>query len=282
MNDPFGPKLNKDGTEKMPTREEVIMKIEGMQNDPHDYKPTLAILELFGWALRYAPIMFRCERSTVEAALKSHGRALEYAHPDLRDNPEIVQLACEHDGMALAFASERLRADKGIVLTAVSRAGAALELTSKALRDNKQVVLTAVQNDGQAMLCASERLRCNKKFITKAVTRNRECFEYIDPSLKHDTEIVRAAFGKVGKLPGIRPKSPPILSPRDLLHLRLAPEAKLDRVFGGGGGPRPPLRINKSFSVPPGGFPRRRPRKSPRTSPTASAAVLTSLPGASS
>lgn len=229
-------------TPQVLTREKVISKISNMRNDPRDRAAVVGILKVYGWSLRFAPRLFRCDREAVEWALRQHGRALEYAHPDLRDSYEVVELACQQDGMSLPWATERLRSNKDIVMIAVTGAGAALEFASLELRKDEEVVLEAVKNDGAALMAADESLRADREFVMRCVRVNRHAIDFAAPALRSDPLVQRAAFGKGDLLPGLLglkgdgvPFAP--------IRFTVAPEARLDRVFGGGGGPRPPLRF---------------------------------------
>lgn len=64
-------------------------------------------------------------------AVTQDGAALRYASDALKDDKEIVSIACRTCGGALDDASDRLKADKELVLVAVKTQGAALSYVHK-------------------------------------------------------------------------------------------------------------------------------------------------------
>lgn len=179
---------------------DVEDRIARLRNDKRDLNLCLQILLKHGWALRWAPPVFRGERLCVLAAVSNFGRALEFASPAIRGDVDVAKKACDQDGQALAFVKAQLRSDKILVMKAVSSAGRSLEFASKELRDNDEIVLAAVTQDAAAMQSASDRLKEDKDFAIDAVRQQRNSLRYFHPDVKADRDVIQAAFGNAGKL----------------------------------------------------------------------------------
>merc|ERR1719352_1688821 len=89
------------------------------------------------------------------------GRNLQYAHPDLQMDQEVVLAGLKHDpatGEALKFASDDLRQSRAFVLGAVGWSGISLRYAVPELRSDAEVVRTALVQNAEALRYASQEL----------------------------------------------------------------------------------------------------------------------------
>ena len=105
----------------------------------------------------------------MRAAVHANGGALQYASPELQDDPGIVKVAVASEWWALEFASEKLRDCQSTVLAAVRHCGGALRYASTRLRDNHDVVVAAVKTSGTALRYASVPRRADRHVVRAAL-----------------------------------------------------------------------------------------------------------------
>ncbi|OLP84300.1 hypothetical protein AK812_SmicGene34836 [Symbiodinium microadriaticum] len=129
----------------------IVEEISCYRNDQRDKDEILSIVEKHGWALRYAPPLFKYSEEICVAAVKSYPLVLEFISPDMRENEKVVKQAVSQCGMALLFATTKMRSRRDVVMKAVQNCGLALEFAHPDQKKQPAVVYTAVQ---QAALCA--------------------------------------------------------------------------------------------------------------------------------
>eukprot|EP00439_Symbiodinium_sp_Y106_P049962 s831_g6.t1 len=105
----------------------IVEEISCYRNDQRDKDEILSIVEKHGWALRYAPPLFKYSEEICVAAVKSYPLVLEFISPDMRENEKVVKQAVSQCGMALLFATAKMRNRKDVVMKAVQNCGLALE-----------------------------------------------------------------------------------------------------------------------------------------------------------
>mmetsp|Transcript_17794 Transcript_17794/g.41282 ORF Transcript_17794/g.41282 Transcript_17794/m.41282 type:complete len:249 (+) Transcript_17794:46-792(+) len=182
--------------------EQVIDEIYQYDIDtPLNKTQVKVILEMHGWALRYALPAFREDYECVLAAVQSHGMALEFAGDTLLRDRDIVSAAVKQCGMALMYADKGLWYDRSLVIQAVSNHGQVLEFAHKEFRNDKHIVRRAVAQDARALLFATPDLRGSRLYAMDLVALNKMAFNYLPANLRSDPEIIRAACGKGGTPP---------------------------------------------------------------------------------
>eukprot|EP00435_Cladocopium_sp_Y103_P048969 s935_g14.t1 len=123
----------------------TIERISCYRNDNRDKEEVLSIITKYGWAIRYAPPLFRNSEEVCVAAMKTYGLGLEFLSPAMRNNEKVVKAAVSHCGMALIFAPAEFRNRRDIVKQAVQNAGLALEFAHPELRKDQSIVYYAMQ-----------------------------------------------------------------------------------------------------------------------------------------
>mmetsp|Transcript_42917 Transcript_42917/g.77988 ORF Transcript_42917/g.77988 Transcript_42917/m.77988 type:complete len:251 (-) Transcript_42917:57-809(-) len=159
------------------------------------------ILDMHGWALRYAMASFREDRDLVLRAVANHGMALEFAGDTLTRDRDVVSVAVKQNGMALMYAEKGLWYDRSLVIQAVSSHGQVLEFAHKEFRNDKHIVKRAVANDARALLFATPDLRASRLYAMDLVSLNKMAFNYLPANLRADPAVIRAACGKSGTPP---------------------------------------------------------------------------------
>ncbi|CAL1129929.1 unnamed protein product [Cladocopium goreaui] len=66
--------------------ERIFERISCYRNDNRDKEEVLSIITKYGWAIRYAPPLFRNSEEVCVAAMKTYGLGLEFLSPAMRDN----------------------------------------------------------------------------------------------------------------------------------------------------------------------------------------------------
>ncbi|CAK9049081.1 unnamed protein product [Durusdinium trenchii] len=101
----------------------IIDRLACYRNDKRDKEQVLSIIKNNGWAIRYAPPLFRNSEEVCVAAMKTYGLGLEFLSPLMRRNEKVVKAALSHCGMALIFAPEELRSRRDVVKHALQMPG---------------------------------------------------------------------------------------------------------------------------------------------------------------
>lgn len=159
--------------------------------------------------------------------IKKHAAAIQFASPELRADPELVELAIQSEsknhhyrgvikfisedlrdnrnfilglvaklnyGINLEYLSGNLRKDREVVLAAVTNSGHNLEYASEELRDDNEIVHLAIKNSGyEVFKYASDRLKNDKPFILKILTYFSYSLYFVSETLCDDREVVLTA-----------------------------------------------------------------------------------------
>jgi hypothetical protein len=118
-------------------------------------------------------------RSSVIAAVRQNGLALQYASPKLQNNQSVVKTAVSQNGLALQYASPSQQADSKIAMTAVKQDGMALQYVSSRLANSKSIVMAAVRNNGMALEYASPDMRTEEEVVTTATLRDPNAVKFV-------------------------------------------------------------------------------------------------------
>ena len=123
------------------------------------------------------------DREFVLKAVKSNGRALEFASEELRNDREIVKATVKntaqidkthefsvdllesYSALRCAISGSDLQHDKGFILELIELDGMTLSCASDELRADREVVLPAVTQFGQSIQFASEELQNDQGLI---------------------------------------------------------------------------------------------------------------------
>lgn len=160
-----------------------------------------ALLAADGYLLRYAPVEM-ITRSAVTAALRQSGSALQFAPPELRDDPEAVMTAVESEGWAFEWASPRLRADRAFALRSASVRSAALLYADDALRRDASFVLEVMRGGVDApgwdlhdacVALVHTGLLDDRTFVEQAVTVDGGILQYAR-GFRDDRELFDTAL----------------------------------------------------------------------------------------
>jgi hypothetical protein len=171
-------------------------------------------------------------------AVSTHPQNLKHCSPRLRNDRELVLLACRIDGSALMHASEALREDMNVVLTAVENVrmtsffcvydinnmddtssspsvfyyflisigkknkhqnGAALLYASPKLRGAPEFMLAAIERTPLALEYAPDDLLKSKQFMLQALAVDGELLRCCPVWMKSDPAVVTAAVRSSGR-----------------------------------------------------------------------------------
>jgi hypothetical protein len=160
-----------------------------------DWAIALAAVRSFGGSLEFAPDAFRGNRDLVLEAVRSPfpGCCLQFASPALRDDYEIVKVACMSSPWAFSFGSARCQRDEDLAKIAVRRSGYFLEHLNADLRSNRSVVHAAITVAGHALQFASDALKNDFETVLRAVSQKGTSLQFASTALKDDINIVRRA-----------------------------------------------------------------------------------------
>ncbi len=162
-----------------------------------------------GTNLQYASEEYRKDKNIVsDAGQNNYGQGLQYAHPDLLDDKDVIMAAVFKHGPALKYASERLKADKDVVGTAIHQryyeyrnSGdiAPIECASESLRGDKEFMLEILKlNPVETLRHATKELLADKEFALAAIAGSSDVLGYFSEALRDDEEIVLPVIEKNG------------------------------------------------------------------------------------
>jgi len=117
----------------------------------------------------------QCNKSIAAYAVLRCGELLEFASPELRDDPDVVLNAITglDARYALQFASDRLRDDVATVIAAVEYCVPSFEFASERIKDDDVIVDHVMRNCwGMALPYVSERLRNDEAFVFAQIRRS--------------------------------------------------------------------------------------------------------------
>ena len=103
----------------------------------------------------------------VEIAVVENAMALKHASELMRGNSQIVSLALQSNGLALEFATFGLKKCRELVIAAVQQNGLALKYSAKQFKQDCDVVLIAVKKNGLALEFASDSLRADVNVVQR-------------------------------------------------------------------------------------------------------------------
>ena len=165
------------------------------EEDYHSQKSWMARVQNSedGLILRFATLELRNDKDLVCLACEQNGLALQHASTSLQDDEDVVKAACQENGKALRFASSRLRNKKSIVLQACQQTWRALEYASKPMQIDKDVVLVVCGSYGKHLEHAPSSLRDDKDVALAACRNNGEAIVYASERLRSDKGVVMTA-----------------------------------------------------------------------------------------
>lgn len=167
------------------------------------------------------------DKKIVEHLVSINGNAIKYASSELKEDIEVIRLACNQSPKAILYVSPRLREDKGfmidiisreweclqyaghftndrdIVSVAIARHAYAIQYASNELQNNKDIVMQAVIQDGRCIIYLKKKfgikevynaILYDKDVIMTAVSQNGDALEFVPPQFKADKEVIFTAI----------------------------------------------------------------------------------------
>jgi len=153
------------------------------------------------------------DRDIVYFSVRKHGGSILFAHPDFKDDKDLVLIAAKTAGSeALNFASDRLRDDRDVVMAAVNSPGfdgnkgrfSSFKRVSKRLRADKEIALAAVYGDAHNLEFLNLDLRDDKEVVRKALSSKKwygkygsvvRAFRFASDRLRDDEGMVKLILG---------------------------------------------------------------------------------------
>ena len=145
-------------------------------------------------ALRFASTAMKDDREVVLVACNKNGLALGYAPAALQADREVVVAACNQNGLALRYASDALQAHREVVVAACNQDGMALMFASAALNDDREVVLAACTQYGRALQFASAAMKDRREVVLAACNQDGFALRFASAALRDNREVVMVAI----------------------------------------------------------------------------------------
>ena len=111
------------------------------------------------------------------------------------DDEEIVRTALSGSWSAYTYASERLQHNKQIVLHALNKDAIIYDVPEQ-FKFDFDVVVSAVREDDddiEGLMLQLPTWLSNKEFVVAACRKNKDVYNYVDPHLKDDLDVLTAA-----------------------------------------------------------------------------------------
>lgn len=155
--------------------------------------------------LKHIPKKFKKDREIIEALAKQDGLiALEYAHPSLRKDENIVLEAVSSNGYALRYAHLSLRKNRNIVMEAVANCECQhwdydnmlplIHYIPSSLKKDRQLILKFLEGSEWGLQYVHSIFKKDKEIISSCVQRSGWTLEYANILLRKDKEIVLQAI----------------------------------------------------------------------------------------
>lgn len=111
-------------------------------------------------------------------AVRQSGDSLEYASPELRNDPDVVLEAVRNSPRSIRYASTELRNDRDFVVRAMiwkgkTSADLAKWLPTLELREDREFMLRAAARNSAALQFASKELRSDPRIVLAAIETSR-------------------------------------------------------------------------------------------------------------
>lgn len=142
--------------------------------------------------LRLAHPDLKNDYEIVMTAVKNNYDALFYASKELKDNKEIVKAAIKKNRSSFKYASDRLKDDKELAMMALPGYGVYKELSSR-LKIDRDIILKAAQSDIEYIIKENPELLSDLEFARSAVEMKGLNLKYLDKSVRNDEEVVSLA-----------------------------------------------------------------------------------------
>ena len=157
----------------------------------------LAISKSAG-AFEYASPRLRADRDFIMLAVAKNGCILHNIL-ETEIDIEMITLAVKTYGRALQWATVEQQDDYDLVKAAVSQNGSAIKWASWRLKSDRDIVMIAVGRNHMALRYVAEKFRADKEIIMYALSQSCEAIEYIGKELKNDIEIIKYALTPIHK-----------------------------------------------------------------------------------
>ena len=144
--------------------------------------------------------VFKCTLPA-HSGILAPSTALRFASTAMKDDREVVLVACNKNGLALGYAPAALQADREVVLAACNESGGALEHASAALQADREVVLAACNQWGFALRHASAALKDDREVVMVGIAQN---YRVRHRAVHHASSALQAEFNGEGILTHVR------------------------------------------------------------------------------
>jgi len=207
---------------------------DGLSSADAEFRAMYEKVKWRGWLLSGATRTQRDNYTIVEAAVRSNGKALQYASPRLRSDETLCRIAVHQESRSLEFVEcPKVQNDVELIRSLVATDGAVLRYTCEEIRAQKDIVLIALRDWAHALEYASPELKNDIELVTIAIKRNPTTIKYAGeevrdnnrdvwqmclpkngrllfhagPSIKQDRELVKMAVKNAGTALGYADRS---------------------------------------------------------------------------
>ncbi|EFC44500.1 predicted protein [Naegleria gruberi] len=185
----------------------------------NDRNIVLMAIKQKGSAFSHADSSFKKDRAFVLEAVKLNGEALPYIDASFKQDIEIVREAIKQNGCALRLADSSFRSDRQFILEAVKQNGLAyitiaeklkkeielnaikqdgVKLSDISMNIDREIVIQAIRN-GLPFKNTNHSLFKNREIVLEATKKNVKALDFIDDSLKYNTDFILEAIESNGE-----------------------------------------------------------------------------------
>jgi hypothetical protein len=132
--------------------------------------------------------------SLMSYAIAKDPFSLQYAPQSMKENMDIVKLACSIVPSTIQFADESIRGNPDFIRSLLCKDGDLLEYLTRNIADDVEMVTLAMKKSSRPMMYASKRLRGNRIFVYSAVKKDWEALRYASHGIRNDMEIAKLAI----------------------------------------------------------------------------------------
>jgi len=193
--------------ERVKWRGWLLSGVTRQQRD--DYKVVEAAVRSNGKALQYASSRLRSDETLCRLAVHQESRSLEFVDcPMVQNDVELIRSLVATDGAVLRYTCEEIRAQKDIVLIALRDWAHALEYASPELKNDIELVTIAIKRNPTTIKYAGEEVRDTNRGIWQiCLPKNGRLLFHAGPSIKQDRELVKMAVKNAGTALGYAHRS---------------------------------------------------------------------------
>jgi hypothetical protein len=139
-------------------------------------------------------VSFIDKQTAIEVGQVGLGRIkpiLKFCSPTLKNDRELVFYLVSRNSDNLGEVKAEFRDDDEIVWSAMQKNANAFQYASERLRGNDPMVYYALEHAPGQIQYTLDRFKKNKEFILKFLKTDFEAWEYIDPEIKNDINLLK-------------------------------------------------------------------------------------------